>query len=206
MRQTRIIVGILVLVIAGGGFWIAMKGGHFGPIGGSGKSANQVQIGGPFELTDHLGNPVTDSSYQGRYTLVFFGFTFCPDVCPTTLSTISAALDMLGDDVKRVRPLFITVDPERDTPEYLREYLVHFHPGIVGLTGTPEQIKSVAKAYGVYYAKSLQEGDDPEDYLVDHTSLTFFMDEDGEYAAHFSHSTQAKAMADKMKKILSEDS
>lgn len=204
MRQGRIIVAILVLVTASGGFWVAARDGHFGPVMGSAGQTNQVRIGGPFNLVDHLGSPVSEATYHGRYTLVFFGYTYCPDVCPTTLGTISAALDILGDDAERIRPLFITVDPERDTPEYLRDYLAHFNPDIIGLTGTIEQIKSVARAYGVYYAKAQEDDADADDYLMDHTSLTFFMDEDGNYAAHFSHAADAQSMAHRMKQILSE--
>src|SRR5918996_3071934 len=103
----------------------------------------EVQIGGPFALVDHTGHTVTDADYRGKLMLVFFGFTHCPDVCPTTLQEIASALDVLGDEAGRVQPLFITVDPERDTPEVMAGYVDLFHPGIVGLTGTPEQVASV---------------------------------------------------------------
>lgn len=200
--QVRVIVAILVLVLGAGGIWIAVRGGYMGPVAGSKSTTNQVQLGGPFELIDHFGKPVTQASYPGTHLLVFFGYTYCPDVCPTTLSTISSALDELGADVNKVTPLFVTVDPERDTPEYLREYLEHFHPSIIGLSGTPSQIKAIAKGYGVYYAKAHEEGADPEDYLMDHTSITYLIDDSGQYTAHFSHDTDGTTMASKIKSIL----
>jgi cytochrome oxidase Cu insertion factor (SCO1/SenC/PrrC family) len=202
MRQARIIVALLVLIVGAGGFWVAVRDGYFGPMGGSKSTTNQVQIGGAFELTDHWGDRVTEATYQGTYMLVFFGYTFCPDVCPTTLSTISSALDELGSDADKISPLFVTVDPERDTPEYLREYIEHFHPAITGLSGNPNQIKKIAKGYGVYYAKAQEEGADPDDYLMDHTSITYLMDGSGAYVTHFSHDIEASAMANKIKSIL----
>ena len=205
MRQARIIVAILVLVVGVGGIWNAVQQGYFGPVGDSQSTTTKVQIGGPFELTDHLGNRVTDATYKGTYMLVFFGYAFCPDVCPTTVSTISSALDELGADAEKITPLFVTVDSERDTPEYLKEYLEYFHPAIIGLSGNPKQIKSIAKGYGVYYAKAVEEGGDPEDYLMDHTSIIYLMDRDGQYVAHFSHDTAPADMAAKIKSILAGD-
>ena len=202
MRQARIIVAILVLVVGAGGIWNAVQKGYFGPTAGNQSTATKVMIGGPFELTDHRGSRVTEASYKGTHMLVFFGYTFCPDVCPTTLSTISSALDELGADAEKVTPLFVTVDAERDTPEYVKEYLEHFHPAIIGLSGNPKQIKAIAKGYGVYYAKAMEEGADPEDYLMDHTSITYLMDNDGMYVTHFSHDTEASDMAAKIKSIL----
>ncbi len=202
MRQVRGIIAVLVLIVGGGGLWVAIQDGYFGPI--SGKNGDQSGLGGPFTMTDHLGNPVTERTYQGRHMLVFFGYTFCPDMCPTTLSTISTALDLLGADAKKVNPLFVTIDPARDTPEYLRDYLVHFHPSIIGLTGNTEQVRAIAKGYGVYYAKVQENSADPEDYLMDHTTITYLMNEDGEYAAHFSHRTDPQSMVDQIRAILAQ--
>ena len=115
-------------------------------------------IGGPFTLVNHLSQTVTDADFHGRFLLLFFGYTFCPDVCPTTLTNITDALDRLGGVGDRVIPIFVSVDPERDTPEYLGEYLSYFHPRLVGLTGTPEQVAAAAGAYRVYYAKAGQGG------------------------------------------------
>jgi protein SCO1/2 len=201
MKQARKIIALLMLVAAAGGFWYALQSGYFGPIAGS-REATKIQIGGPFELVDHWGEKVSDADYKGEYTLIFFGYTFCPDVCPTTLSNISTMLDILGDEAATMNVLFITVDPERDRPEYLKEYLEYFHPAIVGLSGDPNQIKKVAKAYGVYYAKAQQEDSEPDDYFMDHTSLVFLMDRQGEYVAHFSHKTEPDIMAKKIKEHL----
>ncbi len=202
MKQARVVIAILLLVVAAGGLWFAIQSGHFGPVAGSSRDASQPKIGGPFELVNHWGDKVTSADYSDGYMLLSFGYTYCPDVCPTTLSTISTALDILGGDASKITPLFVTVDPERDTPQYLQEYLQHFHPAIVGLTGDPNQIKKVTKAYGVYYAKVQEDGADPDDYLMDHTSLVFLMDKEGRYKAHFSHGGDAETMAARLKEML----
>ncbi|NQW01280.1 MAG: SCO family protein [Rhodospirillales bacterium] len=162
------------------------------------KKKSAVPIGGPFTLTDHNGQQVTDQTYAGQYLLVFFGYTFCPDVCPTTLTTLSNTMDILGDVGSKVTPLFISVDPERDTPEQLKEYVSYFHPRIVALTGTDDQIKAVAKAYRVYYAKARENKDDPEDYLVDHSSITYLIGPDGAFLEHFSHGTEPEQIAERL--------
>ena len=153
-------------------------------------------VGGPFELVDHTGRSVTQAAYAGDYLLVFFGYTFCPDVCPMTLGRVSVALDALGEGAaERVRPLFISVDPERDTPEVLAAYVVAFHPRIVGLTGSAEQIKAVAKAYRVYYLRVEEEGASAEDYMMDHSTIIYLMAPDGRYLRHFSNGTNPETMA-----------
>ncbi len=160
----------------------------------------EAAIGGPFTLVNHLGETVTDADFHGRFLLVFFGYTYCPDVCPTTLTTITNALDQLGADGDKVTPVFISVDPERDTPEYLREYLAYFHPRLVGLTGTPAQVAAAAAAYRVYYAKAGQGGE--EDYIMDHTSVVYLMGPDGKYLAHFAHETTPEDMASGIRRHL----
>ncbi len=166
------------------------------------KKEPQVTIGGPFSLTDHEGRSVTEKTYAGQYLLVFFGYTFCPDVCPTTLTTLSDALDILGDAGNNVTPLFISVDPERDTTEHLKTYVSYFHPRIVALTGTDAQIKAVAKAYRVYYAKAKAPPEDQDDYLVDHSSITYLMGPDGQFIEHFSHGVEAEEIAERLLKHL----
>lgn len=141
-----------------------------------------IGIGGPFALTDQDGRRVTDKDFAGRFMLIYFGYTFCPDVCPTELNTISLALQQLGTRVRLV-PVFITIDPERDTPEALKAYLASFGPDFVGLTGSDTDIAAVAKAYRVYYKKG--EGSDPDNYAMDHTSLLYLMDPDGKLIALF---------------------
>ena len=168
------------------------------PIATVGKSASvavpsNIGIGGPFSLTDQNGNPVRDTDFRGKFMLVYFGYGFCPDVCPTELQNIAAALDELGDKAKAVQPIFITVDPERDTPKFLADYVPSFYPRLIGLTGTREQIDKVAKEYRVYYAKV--ESDSAGDYLVDHTSYVYLMGRDGGFLTMFRNATDPKNMA-----------
>jgi len=161
----------------------------------------RIDVGGTFTLVAQDGATVTEKSFPGEYLLVFFGYTFCPDVCPTTLAEVSRTLDLLGDDAGRVRPLFITVDPARDTPQVLADYVGHFHPRILGLSGTPEQTAAVAKAYRVYYAKAPGSADD-DSYLMDHSALLYFMAPDGRYITAFSHQTPPEEMAKAIRRSL----
>ncbi len=162
--------------------------------------AGEALIGGPFELTDQNGNTVTDQSFKGRLMLIYFGFTYCPDACPTALGVMSAALDKLDVAADRVAPILITVDPERDTPEVLKEYVGAFHPRMVGLTGTREQIAQAAKAYRVFYQKA--PGATSDEYLMDHTLLIYLMDADGKYVAHFGPDATPDQVAAEIRKHL----
>lgn len=166
------------------------------PEGGSGTAL----VGGPFQLTDQDGNAVTEQTYKGKLMLIYFGFTYCPDACPTALGVMSAALDKLDVAAERVVPILITVDPERDTPQVLKDYVSNFHPRMVGLTGTPEQIAQVAKAYRVFYQKA--SGATGGDYLMDHTLLIYLMDGEGKYLANFTASATPDQMADEIRKHL----
>ncbi len=148
-------------------------------------------IGGPFELTDHTGRAVTQESYRGDWKLVFFGFTHCPDICPTTLADVSRVLQLLEGDAERIRPLFITVDPLRDTPEILAEYTGFFDDRIIGLSGTSAQIEAVADAYGVYVEK-VPMGDD---YMINHTTFVYLMGPEGEFVQRFSQLDNRERMA-----------
>jgi cytochrome oxidase Cu insertion factor (SCO1/SenC/PrrC family) len=154
---------------------------------------NREPIGGPFSLIDHTGRRRSDADFRGKLLLVYFGFTYCPDVCPTDLQAITLALDALGSAADEVQPLFITVDPERDTREHLAEYMSLFHPRLLGLTGTPEEIRSAASAYRVYYAKV--PGPDEADYTVDHSALTYMLDREGNYVGFFPPGTTADRIA-----------
>jgi protein SCO1/2 len=146
-------------------------------------SAGASAIGGPFSLIDQDGRPVTDKDLRGRPFLVFFGFTHCPDVCPTALFEISEVLGKLGPEAQRVSALFVTVDPDRDTPAQMKDYLSSFNPRLVGLTGDPAAIAAVAKEYRVYVKKvPLDHGD----YTMDHTALVYLMDKDGRFVAPFN--------------------
>jgi protein SCO1 len=146
--------------------------------------AQQIaSIGGPFKLIDQNGQVVTDQDLKGRPFLVFFGFTHCPDVCPTTLFEVSEILRALGPDADRARALFITVDPERDTPAAMKDYLSSFDPHLSGLTGDPAEIAAVAKAYRVYFKKvPLDEGN----YTMDHTAIVYLMDKTGRFVSPFN--------------------
>lgn len=153
-----------------------------------------VQIGGPFALVAHTGEAVTDEAYTGKFRLMFFGFTYCPDICPTELQVMATALDRLDPAVAaKVQPLFVSIDPARDTPAAMAEYVAQFHPAIVGLTGTAEQVDAVAKTFRVYYAKA--PGGDAESYLMDHTTYTYLMGPKGEFLTVFARGTTAEDMA-----------
>jgi protein SCO1/2 len=166
----------------------------------TGTATGEALIGGPFELTDQNGTKVTDQTFKGRLMLIYFGFTYCPDACPTALGAMSAAIDKLDTSADRVVPMLITVDPERDTPQVLKDYVSNFHPRMMGLTGTKEQIAQVAKAYRVFYQKAA--GPTPDDYLMDHTLLIYLMDGDGKYLTHFGPDATPDQMADEIRKHL----
>lgn len=152
-------------------------------------------IGGPFQLIDHSGRTVSEADFAGRFMLIYFGFTHCPDICPTELQVMANAVDALGAGEASIVPIFITVDPERDTADHLKDYVAAFHPKMVGLTGSTEQIAAVAKAYKVYFSKQPGTGTDTKDYQVDHTSFVYLMGPDGAIRSVFRAGTSAKAMA-----------
>ena len=154
----------------------------------------EASIGGDFDLVDQGGRPVTNDTYDGRYRIVYFGFTHCPDVCPTGLATITAAYrELSADERDRVVPMFITVDPERDTVDAMRDYVGLFDPNLLGLTGTVEQVEAAKKAYRVYAQKVEEEGN--PDYLVDHSAFVYLMDPKGRYLAHFGPDATAEEIA-----------
>ncbi|HEX6142034.1 MAG TPA: SCO family protein [Geminicoccaceae bacterium] len=148
-----------------------------------------VEIGGPFRLTDQHGRRVAAKDFEGQWMLVYFGYTFCPDVCPMTLTNMTQALDELPDEIAgRIVPVFITVDPKRDTVEQLAEYAPLFHDRLVALTGTDAEVKAATRAYRVYFAKA-DANAGAEDYMMDHSGFIYLMGPDGRYRAHFSHTT-----------------
>ncbi|WP_020594535.1 SCO family protein [Kiloniella laminariae] len=170
------------------------------------SSSNNARalIGGPFSLVDHNGKAVTEKEFEGKYMLIYFGYTFCPDVCPTSLTLLSDAMDIVeaGDPelAKLVVPVFITVDPERDTVSALKDYVGHFYPTMVGLTGSLEQVSAAAKSYKVFYQKT--EAEESSEYLMDHSSITYLMGPDGAYVKHYSHGTSGEIMGASLLKIL----
>ena len=163
----------------------------------------EALFGGPFALTDHNGRAVTDATFRGRFTLLYFGYTFCPDLCPTNLLTMAEALESLGPDGERVQPLFVTVDPERDGLPALRDYMAHFGPRFLALRGTPAQTRAVLKAWRVHRRKVPAEaGADADDYLVDHATITFLMGPDGKFRTLFPHDTRTEKMTATLRRYL----
>lgn len=154
------------------------------------SSTGKAAIGGSFTLTNQDGKIVSDSEFRGKNMLVFFGFTRCPEICPTTVATISSTLDMLGEKATRIAPIFISVDAKHDTPERIRDFLSNFNPRITGLTGDEEKIKNVASAYKAYYA---EQGE-----MMDHSTLIYWMDDKGEYIGHFPYTITADELAKKL--------
>jgi protein SCO1/2 len=150
---------------------------------------------------DHTGKTVTQADYAGKLLLIYFGYTYCPDVCPTELQIVSQVMDELGGDAEDVQPIFITVDPERDTVEAMASYVDSFHPKLIGLTGSVEQVTKAAKAYRVYYAK-VKDEDSSADYLMDHTSFIYLMGRDGQYLAHFPPNSDPEKIAEKVRSFL----
>lgn len=169
---------------------------------GTSSDSERIVIGGPFHLTNGDGQPVTEADFKGKVMLVYFGYTFCPDVCPTELGLVAKALDQLTPEQKeKVAPVFITVDPERDTPQVIKTYVATFHPMLIGLTGTPEQIAAVEKAYHVYSAKV--PGADASSYTMDHSSILYLMGPDGRYLKHWGRSVTVDDIVQGLRQALS---
>ena len=168
-------------------------------MGGLRHATAPAAIGGPFELADQTGRTVTEKSMQGHPTLVFFGFTHCPDVCPTTLFEMSEVLRAMGKDGDGVNTYFTSVDPDRDTPAAMKDYLSSFDPRLRGLTGNPEQIAKVLSEYRVYAKKvPLKDGD----YTMDHTALIYLMDRDGRFVSPFNLNRKPEDAASELKRYL----
>ena len=207
-RALRIAAVLIVLVL--GAIWGAaflgrqpgegvgaafarLVGGAPPPSAGGVALPGGVSLGGPFSLVDGDGRQVTEADLRGRLALIFFGFTFCPDVCPTELQAIAQTMDLLGPQADQLRPVFITVDPERDTPAKIKDYVGLFHPAIMGLTGTPEGVAAAARAFRVYYNKVTPPG--ASDYLMDHSAFTYLMGRDGQLRALFRPGATPEEMA-----------
>ena len=158
-------------------------------------------IGGPFALIDHEGRRRTDADFRGKLMVIYFGYITCPDICPADLTSIALALDQLGDAADAVQPVFITLDPERDTPAHLAEYVKAFHPRLLGLTGTPDEIRKIATAYKAYYVKAGNAGG--ADYAVDHTAFIYLIGRDGQYLGFLPPSTTPERLRDVIGQMLS---
>lgn len=192
-RKLPIIVVALVVAVFAFGAWLNLRVAEPPENASVGGLVVNVNIGGDFELTDHKGERVTQERFLGKYALVYFGYTFCPDVCPTELGEMALAIDELGAEGDAVTPVMISIDPERDTPEVLSEYVPLFHERLVGLTGTDAEIKDVAEKYRVFYRRF----DDPNYtyYLMDHTSFVYLLDPEGQVAAMFRYGTAPEDIA-----------
>ena len=182
---TAAVVVAAILLLASGYFWLIGAGRGLPP---------QAQIGGPFELVQGDGQTVTDRSFRGKYLLIYFGYTSCQDVCPVTLTSMTAALEILGRRADQIQPLFITVDPERDTPPVMQRYVSAFMPQLIGLTGSPEAVRRVADAYRLGGVVR-HAGPDPSHYAVDHSSVVYLVGPDGRYIAPIRADQAGPAMA-----------
>ncbi len=186
------VIGLLMaLLLLGTGAFLWLNGEAGGPA-----------VGGPFTLVSGDGHIVTDRDFRGKYLLVYFGYTYCPDVCPTTLNAVAGALDRLGKKADRLQPLFITVDPRRDTPAVIKQYTAAFSPRLEGLTGTASQIAAVAKEYRVYYAEH-RTGPGPDDYSMDHSSILYLMGPDGRFIAPIRADETGAEIAADLNKLVS---
>ena len=198
MRRIKPVLFVLALFVAGFAIAYALV-----LAGGSPAGRDKPLIGGPFTLTDSQGKHVTDRDFRGKLMLVFFGYTNCPDVCPTELQNMTDVLGKLGPAAAQVAPIFVSVDPERDTPAQLDSYVKSFDPRIVGLTGTASEVASAAKAYRVYFRKAAGGADS---YTVDHSAFVYLMDREGNYLTHFLFNTSPDAMSQEIKKHLDDGS
>ena len=207
ISRTHIIaMSIALVLLAGVGIGIAFVDRDRGATITAGATTilpGRDDVGGTFTLVDHTGTPVTDADFGDQLTVVYFGFTYCPDFCPTQLALIARALDLLGEEAAGIQPVLITIDPARDTPEALADYVDLFHPSMVGLTGTEEQVAAAVDAYRAYYARiDLEDGG----YTMDHSTLTYVMGPDGSNVAIYPHGLGPEIMADHLRSLLAETS
>jgi len=197
MKSVRILAWIIVLI-----FGVLLAFRFYGP--GEDKGSGP---GGPFTLTAHTGNQVSDTDFRGRYMMIYFGYSFCPDVCPLDLQKMTTALKILEDegyDTSPIQPLFITVDPERDTVAELADFVQDFHPNLIALTGTLEDITAVTQKFRVYFAKRKQEGIDG--YLMDHQAYIMVMDKDGSFNRLFTSRDAPQKIAEVFRPVLKKQS
>jgi len=187
-KGSRLVVGVTLAALS---WWAARPG----------MAGEPVTIGGPFTLRTPDGTTVTDQTYRGKWLLVYFGYTFCPNTCPTALMDIALVLARLGGEADALQPLFITVDPQRDTPDVLRQYTQSFDPRIIGLSGDPQQIAAVTQAYGAYYTPhKIAPG--AGDYLIDHSSYIYLMDPRGNFAQGFEADMPPDRMAEQVRALM----
>lgn len=191
------VISWILCVLLGIGL-LAWSGTRVVPVAPATSTSGQALIGGPFQLIDTNGKPRTDRDFRGKYTLIYFGFTHCPDICPTTLIVMENALKALGKKRARVVPIFITLDPGRDRPEIIGKYIAHFGDDLVGLTGSDAQIRQAADAYKIYYRR-VEQPDSAMKYVIDHSGFIYLMGPDGRYITHFTHGTPEQILTEKLK-------
>jgi cytochrome oxidase Cu insertion factor (SCO1/SenC/PrrC family) len=194
--RPAVIFGIVTLLLALALGTYALMASKVIPLG-----SGVALVGGPFTMVNQKGETVSDKTYLGKPMLLFFGFTFCPDVCPTELQVMAAALTELGASGADIQPIFVSIDPERDSPEVMAAYVSNFGERFTGLTGTPKQVAEMAQVYRVFYAKQENQAD-PKNYQMDHSAIIYLMGADGKFLKHFSYSTDAKALAEGLKQAL----
>ena len=203
-KQNKLVILTLIIVLMIGGFVYFIDNSEqvFVKQSASGQPySGKAAIGGEFTMTDQDGNTFTEADLKGSPTMMFFGFTHCPDICPTSLTTITHVMEDLPKDISdNLKVVFVTVDPARDTPAVMKEYLANFDEDYIGLSGTEEQLKDMAKKYLVYYAKNADS--DPKYYLMDHSAYVYLFDDNAEYLTHFSHKMQPDAISAKVQQAL----
>ena len=199
-RPTAVVSTIFIVLILCGGAIALLERWHSAFV-----DPQHSTIGGPFTLIAGDGKTVSEQTFRGKWLLIYFGYTYCPDACPTTLNDIADALAQLGPLADKVQPIFISVDPKRDTPEVIGRYVKAFDPRIVGLTGTADQIASVAREFHVYYAVH-RTGNGPNDYAMDHSSIIYVMNSQGRYATTLSSEQKPDALASRLRKLMTPSS
>ena len=195
MRFMTSLVLVVWLVIAGLPATLAQAGNTLPP-------ALDSLFGGPFSLIDHNGDRRSERDYRGKFMLIYFGYTTCPSICPANLQHMADGLDRLGAQKAEIVPIFVSIDPKRDRPDILKDYVGHFGDRFVGLTGSEAEVRSVAKAYRVHRRKVVDKGGNPEDYLVDHASITYLMGPDGKFRTLFPHDTPGTVIAERIASYL----
>lgn len=202
IRAIAIASAVAIVVLLGGLYWLTMQGGsdeQFAECRAGQIAGGAPAIGGPFTLVSENGETVTEAEVIDEPALIYFGYTFCPDICPLDVARNADAIDILEERGKIVKPVFISIDPKRDTPEVVKDYTDALHPRMLGLTGSPEQVKAASKAYRTFY--QAQDGDD-ELYLVDHSTLTYLVFPDIGFAEFFRRDATAEQMADRVQCFL----
>jgi cytochrome oxidase Cu insertion factor (SCO1/SenC/PrrC family) len=192
--KLMVVILMLILAICAGSLTFLLRDEHA-------TSSGTALIGGPFTMLNQRGETVTDKTYIGKYMLLFFGFTNCNDVCPTELQVMTAALEQMGPDADKITPLFVSIDPERDTTDVIKTYVSAFHPSLQGLTGSLAQVAAFAKTYHIFY-KKVPNPQDPKAYEMDHSSILYLMGPDGKFLKYFNYSTDAKLLAEDLQKVL----